>query len=86
MEKISFQNYQPPQSKKRTSERAELLKQFLEVLNAQRDLEKYKPLTPARLGMLLAPVTTKNLYVFLADCRFASHFSKYFWSRFKKQT
>lgn len=69
-----------------TNERATILQEFLEILNRERK-PPYKPLTPARLGMMLAPVKTKDLYTFLADCKYAASnkpsgaFSKYFfWS------
>lgn len=73
----------PPKKAVRTSERAEILKEFLTILNANIK-PPYKPMTPARLGMMLAPVKTKDLYTFLADCKYASNFNSYFWWRFKQ--
>jgi len=83
MERISFKGL-PLKKETKLSERATILKEFLTILNAERK-PPYKPLTPARLGMMLAPIKTKDLYAFMADCKYASHFSKYFWSRFKRE-
>jgi len=93
MKQISFTHItERPKNAPRTganSERATILQEFLEILNSERK-PPYKPLTPARLGVMLAPVKTKDLYTFLADCKyFASNkssgaFSRYFWWRFKK--
>lgn len=84
--------YKIPKKSKVRSERGELIGKFLEKLNASRvgKIDKktgkeFKPLTAARVGMLLAPVKTKDLYSFFADCEYASNFSAYFWSRFKKK-
>lgn len=71
-----------PKSKAR-SERGELIGIFLETLNADRK-PPFKPLTAARVGMLLSPIKTKDLHAFLADCKYASNFSKYFWWCFKQ--
>ncbi len=73
----------PPKKAIRTSERAEILKEFLMHLNANIK-PPYKPMTPARLGMMLAPMETKYLYIFLADCKYAKNFNSYFWWRFKQ--
>lgn len=64
------------------SERATLLKEFLDTLNADRK-SPYKPLTPARLGAMLRFIKTKDLHAFLADCKYAPHFQKYFWYCYK---
>lgn len=74
----SFQKYQIKKPEKVLNERAALVKEFLDTLNADRK-PPFKPLTPARVGMLLAPVKTKDLYAFLADCKYAKNFSSYFW-------
>lgn len=86
MEKLDFSKYQPkpPVKSKISNERQEILKEFLTILNSAVK-PPYKPMTPARLGMMLAPVKTKELYVFLADCKYASNFSKYFWYSFKSK-
>lgn len=64
------------------NERQTLVKKFLDKINSER--EGYPPVEARRMGIMLAPIKTKDLYSFYADCSYASHFSKYFWSRFKK--
>lgn len=81
--KIDKTRYFPTIKPKNLSERALLLKEFLEIINSQTN-PPYKPLTPARLGMLLAPIKTKDLYVFLSRCKEAKSFAKFFWWSFKK--
>lgn len=68
---------------KLTNKRQYWIKQFLEALNAQIQ-PPYKPMTPARLGMMLRFVKTEDLGRFFGECKDANHFSKYFWYRFKK--
>ena len=78
---IDLNRFQKPAVKEKPlSERAFLLKEFLERLNAERD-PKYKPLTPSRIGMMLRFIKTKDLYPFLAELKQSSHFSKSFWWR-----
>lgn len=84
MEKINFSKYQIKKPETKLNERQALLKEFLDTLNADRK-PPYKPLTPARLGMMLRFVKTKDLHAFLADCKYATNFSKYFWYSFKKK-
>ena len=81
---MDLKNYKIKNPNKITSERAELLKEFLEILNADRIKNGYPPLKPARLGMLLRYTSTKQLYTFLADCKYAKNFSAYFWWCFKQ--
>lgn len=75
------------ESPKRTSERGELLKQFLDRLNPPRvgvkdkNGKPLKPLTPARLGMLLRFMDKQQLYAFYAELKQAKNFSKSFWWR-----
>lgn len=83
--------YKIPEKSRVRSERSELVGKFLEKLNTSRvgQIDKktgkeFKPLTAARVGMLLAPVETKALYAFFADCEYSNNFSAFFWSRFKK--
>ena len=62
------------------SERAELLQNFLDRLNAERG--NYKPLTAARLSMMLSDSqlkTNSDIYAFYRQCQNARHFSKFFW-------
>lgn len=85
MQKIQFDvtKYQQPTTKA-TSERAEILEKFLNRLNPGRVQAGYKPYTPARLGMMLAHVPTKDLYPFYRECESAQHFSKLFHWKLRK--
>jgi hypothetical protein len=65
------------------SERADLLRQFLEELNLERNLTSYPTLKASRLAMMLAHLDTWDLKLFLANCKEAKHFSKYFWYQLK---
>lgn len=71
--------------KKKTSERAELLKFWVDNL---RDI-KGKPYKPARIGMLLAHLSIQDLYAFKSQCndRLTRNgqetFQKYFWYAIK---
>lgn len=64
------------------NERQTLIKVFLDELN--KDRGKYPTLKASRVAMMLAPIKTKDLYSFLADCRYAKCFGSFYWSRFKK--
>lgn len=74
---MDLSNFKINQSKI-TNERQLLIKDFLERLNAERGKD-YKPLTPARVGMLLRFMTIAQLKDFYSECKNAHHFSKYFW-------
>lgn len=78
--KIDLSRYQQPRSKA-TSERAELIEKFLSRLNPPRIADGFKPLTPARLGAMLAHVPTEDLWPFYRSCEQANSFSRFFhWS------
>jgi len=81
--KNRLEKYQPKQKSKITSERQLVIKEFLEKLNLDRK-PPYKPLTPARIGMMMRFMTTSQMKIFLADCKYANNFSKYYWWSFKK--
>lgn len=66
------------------SERGELIGLFLERLNNDRLGSKYKPLTAARVGMMLRFLKTPDLRAFFRECEYAGNFSKFFWWRFKE--
>lgn len=79
--KIDLDRYMKKSNVK--SERAILLGEFLERLNA--DVKPpYKPMTSSRLGMMLQFTKTKELYKFLAECKESKNFSKFFWWRMKQ--
>lgn len=82
MKKLTFNHITERPKKGANSERATILEDFLKVLN--RNIKPpYKPVTPARLGMLLRYTPTKDLYTFLAECKYNDNkpngFEKYFW-------
>lgn len=71
-----------PPSKVR-SQRGELIGMFLEKLNVDRK-PPFKPLTPARVGMMLSPIkSVADLRAFYGECSASSHFGKYFFWRYK---
>lgn len=78
---MDLSNYQLKKTKI-TSERQLILGEFLERLNSDRK-PPFKPIAPARLGMLLQFTTTSQLKMFLGDCKYANNFSKYFWWKMK---
>lgn len=84
-----LQNYNLGEFKKdRRTERGELMREFLENLNAERG-KKFPPLSYARMGVLLQGIPTKDLYAFLSMCkdrqRVNGSFSKYFWWALRPQ-
>lgn len=56
----------------RQTERGELLLEFQKHLNINRT-GKYKPLSIARVGMLVAHIPTEDLYYFMSICRDAGN-------------
>lgn len=66
-----------------TNPRQEIVGEFLEMLNKDRK-PPYKPLTPARVGLLLRYIETSNMRAFLSECRYARNPAKHFWWCFKK--
>lgn len=65
-----------------TNQRQEVVKEFLDILNSQRG-GQFKPLTPARLGVMFRFMSTGELIAFLANCKDAKNFSSFFWWSFK---
>jgi len=67
-----------------TSERQEIIKQFLDTLNADR--KDYKPLTAgfvsSKMPKILFP-TNHDLYLFLTKCRNSKCFGACWWSCLK---
>jgi len=75
---------------KMRSERADLIRQFTEAINAERDGVKYKKLKPAFIAFRLSHIKKlSDLYAFLSMCNDRSKrgqsFSKYFWWAIKAQ-
>lgn len=78
MQKIDFSQYKVKEQKSKISNwRQDVVKEFLDTINADRGI--YKPVSPARMAMMLAPMDKNQLYQFLGQCKDAKNFSKYFW-------
>lgn len=64
------------------TERGELLCEFLENVNAERD-KKLKPITWGKMAQMLGHIETQDLYAFLSMCKDRKNrsgfFSKFFW-------
>lgn len=73
---------EPKPKSKISNQRQEIVKMFLDRLNAAREGTKYKPLTPAFVGMKLSVFKTAGeLHQFFGTCSEAKNFSSYFfWS------
>lgn len=78
-----FTKYQLPVKSNKT-ERGELLVQFLEIINMSRTCNKYKPITIARVGMLVSHIPTKDLYYLLSVCKDAGTRAKRYDEGFAK--
>ncbi|MFA6790419.1 MAG: hypothetical protein WCR65_02475 [Parcubacteria group bacterium] len=65
-----------------TNERQMWIGKFLDRINAERR-HPYKPITPARMGMILSPMNLSQIKAFYGECNDARHFSKYFWWKVK---
>lgn len=63
---------------KRT-ERGEMMKYFLENINAHRVTDGYKAITMGHMGRLLQKIPTKDLYYLKSVCDQSKNFSKKFW-------
>ncbi len=81
-----LQSYKIEDTKNRKTERGELLKEFLQSVNAERGV-KFKPLTFGRMAKLLKGKSLQELYGFLSQCKDRKvrngSFSKYFWYSLK---
>lgn len=65
--------------KTRITERGELMRYFLERVNAERVADGYPPMNMARIGKTLEKIPTKDLYYLKRVCDDAQNFSKKFW-------
>ena len=63
----------------RKTERGELMKYFMDQLNASRVKDGVPPLSMGRMGKLLEKIPTKDLYYLKRVCEDANNFSKKFW-------
>lgn len=68
---------------KKTSERAELIKQFHESINAERKGTKWKPLSAGYIAVRLAGIPTADLYFLLKSCEQGDSFGKVFFGSIK---
>ena len=78
---MDVSKYQPIKKSTITSERQLIIKEFLDILNSTR--HGYPPTTPAYLATKFTKVSNSDLKIFLADCKYAQNFSKYFWWKLK---
>ncbi len=74
---------QPVQKTKITNERQVVLGDFLEKLNQDRGV--YKPLTAARLGMMMRHMSTSEMKTFYGELKSCQSFSKSFWYKMNKK-
>lgn len=73
----------PTEKDKITNERQDVVRQFVERLNAERDGIKYKKLSPAAVAVKLSHLNVQDLYYFLRVCKDAKSFSAFFWYSLK---
>ena len=74
MEVKLFEKYQL-QTKTKETERGELMRQLIEVLNISRH-GKFAPITFPRMGVLLEGIPTSSLYTLLAKCKEAGELAR----------
>lgn len=63
----------------RQTERGELMRYFVDRLNASRLRDGLEAITMARMGKILEKLPTKDLYFLKRVCDDAGNFSKKFW-------
>ena len=81
-------NYQLPEVKRFNrkedlSQRASLIKEFLERLNKEREGTTWKPLTARAVAVKLGHLDTWDIGIFLAKCKEAKSFTGCFWGNLK---
>ena len=82
-----LENYKVKKSDAPRSERAELVKKFVDQLNSQRVKDGYKALPASfyAIKMAQAKLSTNDLYWFYRYCEEAKSFSKCWWWSLKPQ-
>ncbi len=83
---LLIENYKVPViAKKRTSERAEIVQEFVGRLNFERkDNKDFKPLSPGFVAFKISHLTIPELYEFYKTCcNSKSGFSKCWWGALK---
>ncbi len=66
-------------TRKRETERGELMRYFCERINPSRARDGLNAISMGRMGKLLEQIPTKDLYYIKSVCDQAAHFSKKFW-------
>ncbi len=75
---MDLTNYNPIKKTGITNERQLIIKEFLDRLNPYRK-PPFKPLTPARLGMMMRFMTVSQMKQFYSELNYCKHFGKSFW-------
>lgn len=70
--------------KSHATERGELLTSFMEKININRISNKFKPVTIARIGQLVAHIPTKDLYYLKSICEDSGNRSKNYHASYSK--
>lgn len=79
MDHISRHIQESPRKREKATERGELMRYFLDILNRERARDGVPPLTMPRMGRILQAIPTKDLYYLKRVCDEAKDFSKKFW-------
>lgn len=61
------------------SERATLLKDFIDVLNSERVSSGFKPLSKKFYAVKMSHLSVSDMYAFYSECKHAKSFSKFWW-------
>lgn len=78
------QEYTKPKHSNVKSERADLIRQFTDGINAERVGTKWKPVSPRGVAIKLGHIKSKSdLYYFLKKCQNAESFGKMFFGCLK---
>jgi hypothetical protein len=88
MEKLGTAYNLPPQSPRPTrgpTERGELLKEFVDRINASRRGTKYPPYDIPRMAKLLEGISTQWLSYLMKVCKSSRNFSPTFFWRLKEE-
>ena len=78
---LNLQKFETKKTK--SSERAELIGEFTDLLNRERSGTKYKKLSYSFIGIKLAHVSISDLYFLLKRCKESSSFGKVFFGSLK---
>ena len=75
-----------PKGRHRLTERGEIMRFFLQHVNAGRKRDGFPPMSMARMGVILEKIPTEDLYYLKSVCIHANDFSKRFWWELKPKT